>query len=331
MTRTLIATLALASTLALTPRETVGAAFDDDFATDPATRGWFATGTTRLFQWNPTTGALHATWDSREPNSCFARPLGVTLSRTNDFCLVFDLRLADVTPNIDPNKSSAAFQLAVGLIRLADATSPSFLRGAGYCPNLLDFSFFPDPGGPWSDGPTITAVLVDDTSFGWLYEHSLVTLETNETYRVTMAFDAEAETLRTEVWRNGTRFHTLPVTRLPAGFTDFALDHLAVCSYSDAGQFPGWEGSILAHGAVDNVSFAPWLPVKRLTALPVAGGCGLRFDSHAGWLYTLERTTDWRQWQAVTAAQPGTDAPLTLTDPTPPGGNAGYRVRAAKP
>jgi hypothetical protein len=326
-------TLALAGLLAGAGLHGQDAAFDETYTTDPAARGWFATGTTNLFQWNVGSGALDVTWDSREPNSYFARPLGTVLTRTNDFCLVFDLKLADFTPNIDPAKNSGPFELGIGLINLTNATAAGFSRGGGNCPNLLDFAFFPDQGGPYSFGPSLTGVLVDRTSAyeGWLYADIPLALTTNDVFRVTMSFNSTAGTLRVEVLQNGASFGTLPSKRLPPGFTDFALDHLAVCSYSDTGQYPGWEGSLLAHGSVDNLSFAPWLPVKNLTAVRLGNAVAVRCDSHTGWLYTLERATDRQGWEAVSAPLPGTGAALILTDSSPPAPQGLYRVKAAKP
>jgi len=333
MTSTLKSKLALAALFASSHFPVDAAAFDDSFTTDPAARGWFAVGNSNLFHWNAAPGALEVTWDSREPNSYFARPLGTALTRTNDFCLVFDLKLADFTPNIDPTKNSASFQLSVGLIRLADATVPGFHRGSGYeSPNLCDFSFFPDPGGDWLYGPSLTAMMADNTGFHWTSGgFAPGGLTTNDVFRVTMAYRAAEGVLHTELLRNGQPFLPVPPAKLSPNFTDFQLDHVAVCSYNDAGQYPGYEGSLLAHGTVDNLSFAPWLPVNNLTAQPTYAGFEIHFDSRTTWLYTLQRTTDWESWQPVSAALPGTDAPLTLTDPNPPAAHAFYRVKAAKP
>lgn len=324
---------ALAGLLASFSLRAEAAAFDDSFATDPAASGWFAVGNTNLFSWNPSSGALDATWDSRQPNSYFVRPLGTPLTRTNDFCLVFDLKLTDLTPGIDPAKASAAFQIAVGLINLADATAPGFHRGSGYeSPNICDFSFFPDPGGEWLYGPSITAMMCDQTAFNWTsggFDPNGLT--TNDVFRVTMSFDADAGLLRTTLLRNGQPFLTIQPAKLSPSFKDYQFDHLAVCSYNDAGQWPGWEGSILAHGSLDNVSFAPWLPVKQISLVTKPGRCEASFDSHANWNYTLLRSTDLQSWQPVSPATPGNDAKLTLTDANPPSQTASYRVKAEKP
>jgi hypothetical protein len=326
-------TVALVGLLAGSGFQAGAGAFDDSFTTDPAASGWFAVGNTNLFRWDAAAGALAATWDSREPNSYFARPLGTVLTRTNDFCLVFDLKLTDFTPNIDPAKTNSAFQLSVGFINLASATAPGFHRGSGWeSPNLCDFSFFPDPGGDWLYGPSLTAMIADGTGFNWSSGgFSAAGLASNDVFRVTMSYRAAEGLLRTELLRNGEPFLALSPAKLSPNFTDFQFDHVAICSYNDAGQWPGWEGSLLAHGAVENVCFAPWLPVNDLTLLRTPTGCEVRFASHTNWLYTLQRTTDWQSWQGVTPATPGNDAALTLTDTNPPPASACYRVKAAKP
>lgn len=323
---------ALLGALLVLPSSGLPAGFTETFTTDPAARGWFATGATHLFAWDADTGVLAATWDSREPNSYYARPLGVVLSRTNDFCLVFDLRLAEVIPGINPDRASASFQLAVGLVRLADATSPGFRRGSGFeSPNVCDFSYFPDPGGDWQFGPSLTVTIADETGFNWAWDGFAPDgLSTGAVYRVTLTYSAADEQLRATLLQDGAPFLTLPPTRFAAGFADFQLDHVAVCSYSDEGQFPGYEGSLLAHGAVDNVTFLPALPVGRTEATRVGEACAVRFASHVGWLYTLERQVA-DGWLAVVHNVPGTGGELTLTDPTPPAGMALYRVKATTP
>lgn len=323
---------ALASALLLAPLPAPAAGFTETFTTDPAAQGWFATGAPGLFSWQAGPASLAATWDSRLPNSYFAKPLGVVLTRTNDFCLVFDLRLADLTPGINPAKASASFQIAVGLIRLADATGPGFRRGSGFeSPNLCDFSFFADPGGEWQYGPSITATMIDATGFNWSWDGFAPTgLSTGDVFRVTMAYSAEEGKLRTEVLRNGAPFITVPTAWLTTQFTDFQLDHVAVCSYSDAGQFPGYEGSILAHGEVDNVTFLPLLPVSRARAVRQGGQCAVIFQSQSGWLYLLEKKAS-GGWSPAGPTVPGTGEEMTLTDSDPSSAMSLYRVKAMAP
>lgn len=303
-----------------------GVTLEDDFSNPPSVLGWIATGNTSLFQWDSTAGVLRATWDSRETNSYFALPLGVTLTRSNDFCIVFDLRLDDVTPGIDPEQSLYPFQISIGLINLSGATAPGFHRAAfGEGSNFLDFSFFPDIGGSWMWGPSLT-VMGCDTAFNWTSGgFSPAGLDVDATYRVTMAFTASNQVLHTEILRDGARFTTPGDTLMPGSF-NVQFDHLAVCNYNDT----GWLGSILAHGSIDNVYFSTILPVRDVTAIQDGAGTRFRLTSSTGWLYTLQRRND-SGWEAASDATPGTGLPIELSDAHPPDGMALYRVEARRP
>src|SRR5262249_53776107 len=120
--------------------------FPEDFAANPATESWQAFGDRSLFHWNSTNHNLEITWDSSHPNSYFARPLNTVLSRSDDFSLEFDLRLADITVGTTPGKPFT-FQLAIGFIDLVKATGTNFLRGTGTdSTDLAEFDYFPDSG-----------------------------------------------------------------------------------------------------------------------------------------------------------------------------------------
>ena len=54
-----------------------------------------------------------------------------------------------------------------------------------------------------------------------------------------MSYRAAEGLLRTELLRNGEPFLALSPAKLSPNFTDFQFDHVAVCSYNDAGQWPG--------------------------------------------------------------------------------------------
>src|SRR6266567_4657432 len=132
----------------------------EDFSTDPAARDWRVFGDTNLFSWDAANQQLQVTWDSSQPNSYFYHPLGTTLSRNDDFSLAFDLRLADITPGVNTNKSGG-FELAVGLLNFSEATLTNFLRGTGTdSPDLVEFDFFPDTG----FGPTLWPTIISTNS-----------------------------------------------------------------------------------------------------------------------------------------------------------------------
>src|SRR5205085_758639 len=121
---------------------------------------------------------------------------------------------------------------------LAKATQSSFVRGTGAdSPDLAEFSFFPDPAGAWIYGPSITTVLVDsvgaDPGRDWAYGFAGVSLTTDDLFHIEMVYSVSNQTLHTQITRN-TNEVVGPVSdaQLGAGFTDFRLDHIAICSYS---------------------------------------------------------------------------------------------------
>src|SRR4030095_6344194 len=108
-----------------------GAEFVENFASDPALRGWQITGDASLFRGDASAENLAVTWDSSHPNSYFYRPLGTILSKDDTFALAFDLELFDVAGGFNPNKPST-FQLAIGFLNLVHATRTNFFRGNGF-------------------------------------------------------------------------------------------------------------------------------------------------------------------------------------------------------
>ncbi len=300
----------------------------EDFATAPLQRGWQAFGTTNLFAWHGTNQNLEVTWDSSQPNGFFCHSLGTVLSKTNDFILEFDLRLADVAIGTTPDKPST-FQLAVGLTDLASVTNAGFLRGTGVnSTNLVEFDYFPDYG----YGATVSTPIVSSNNVwsagGFTYP---LALTTGDVFHVQMRYVADRRTLMTRMTRNGAPFGPLKDAMLGADFSDFGVDHMAISSYSDAGQDPAFAGSILAHGTVDNFAFICPPPVGEVTGAFSGEAWQVQFTSHTNWLYRLERTADFQTWTDVGSSLAGTGADLTLSDTNAPGGKAFYRVRATRP
>lgn len=326
--------LALAGAVITFNAPSRAAVLQEDFSSDPLQHGWQAIGDASLFAWDAANGKLQVTWDSRQTNSYFCRPLGTVLSQDDNFSVAFDLHLTDLTPGIDPAKANSPFQIAVALINKADAATPGFIRGSGSdSPNIVEFDFFPDPGGDWQWGPSLTASACDRTGFNWSSGgFSPAGLTTGAVYRIEMAYDAANRTLSATLLQNGAPFLTMPPAVLGTNFTELRMDSLAVCSYSDAGQWPGYEGSILAHGTVDDFTLVlPPPPVERIVAGPTSAPGQVQFASQTTWLYTLERTTDFGSWAAACVSQPGNGSTLTLQDTNPPTANAFYRVQARRP
>jgi hypothetical protein len=304
-----------------------GATFTEDFAADPLAGGWRVFGDASLFGWNATNQHLEVTWDSSRSNSYFRRPLGTVLSRSDDFSLSFDLTLRDVAGGVDPEKPFA-FQLAVGFHRAADADRADFIRGTGTdSPNLVEFDYFPDTG----FGATVwTACISAANEFATNGHAYPLEMAPGDLFHVALDYIASESRLVTTMTRNGEPFGPIPDGWLMPDFSDFRVDHVSVSSYSDAGQWPGWGGSILAHGVLDNlVVTTPPPPVTNVSGGFHQGVWQVIFRSQTNWMYSLEATTDFRSWTtAALAAGDGGGLVLQDTNASPA---RFYRVKADKP
>ncbi len=321
--------LALAGALVVCPQVSPATTLAEGFATDPLARNWIATGNTNLFHWNAANQNLEITWDSSQTNSYFCHAIGTNLTRAGDFMLGFDLRLNGIGPGTDTNKPFT-FQVALGLLNLAQATNAGFIRGTGTdAPNLVEFDYFWDSG----FGATVSPVLISSnnefSAGGFTFP---LELTTNALFHVMMLYTAEDRTLRTTTTSNGVPFGPVRDAALADNFSDFAVDHLGVSSYSDAGQDPTYgEGSVLAHGVVDNFMFASPPPATNLKAVNESGGANVQFRATTNWLYVLERSTNFQNWSAASAPVPGVNGTMQLQDTNPPAANAFYRVHAELP
>jgi hypothetical protein len=148
---------------------------------------------------------------------------------------------------------------------------------------------------------------------------------------VTMNYTASNQTLHATMTRNGVPFAVgaIPDDLLPGtSFSDFRLDQLAIINWTDAGA----DGSLLAHGTVDNfIVTAPPPPVQNLTGALSNNLWQAQFISQSNWLYTLERTTNFISWNDVAFASSVNSTNLSLPDPNAISGQAFYRVRAERP
>jgi len=310
----------------LTPAQ--AATLTEDFSTDPLTRGWSTFGNSNLFQWDRMNQNLRVTWDSSQTNSYFHLPLGTILSRSDDFAVSFDLSFSDYVSGTNPNKPYT-FQAAIGFLNLAQATLTNFCRGAGvnatYGPkNLVEFNFFPAFD---IFLPTVAQAIVA-TNNSWLYNHdNLLEMPPGQAFRVTMNYTAATRSLTTTVTNNGVQYGPAQVITVPTNF-DFRLSSFSISSYSELRA----DGSILAHGAVDNISIiVPPPPVMNLRGSFSNGFWRAQFLSRSNWLYTLERTADLQAWTNSAVPITGNATNLVLLDTNPPASRAWYRVRAAKP
>ena len=304
----------------------------EDFVANPLQSGWGAFGDTNLFQWDSTNQNLRVMWDSSQSNSFFYHPLGTILARDDDFSLAFDLRLDDIGPGIDPIKTNS-FELAIGFLHLGEATRTNLLRGTGSdSPDLVEFDYFWDSG----YGATVWPAFVDtNSSFNYnsSADYSVFGLAPGDWYHVVMNYTASNQTLVTTL-TNSEQPSGVAITQpLNGFFTDYRVDTIAISSYSDAGQDPEFgEGSILAHGAVDNfVVTVPPQPIQNLSGAFSNSVWQVHFSSRSNWVYTLERTTNFQSWAAASPSVSGNGINLSLSDTNTISGNAFYRVKAERP
>jgi hypothetical protein len=303
------------------------ATFTEDFSANPRQNGWNVFGDTNLFRWDSTNLNLAVTWDSSQTNSYFYRPLGTILAKSDDFGISFDLQLADIAIGVNPAKTNT-FELAVGFINSISATNPGLQRGTGVSAsgarNTFEFDYFPDSGKGATISPTIIS---SNNQFATKFAFPF-TLDPGALFHVAMDYTASNKTLRTTMTRNGVAFASIPNVVLGSTFKDFRLDQMAIINWSDAGA----DGSLLAHGTVDNLVVAvPAPPVQNLAGAFSNHVWQAQFISQSNWLYTLERSADFQSWSNLAAAMPGNATNLFLPDTNPPADKAFYRVSAQRP
>lgn len=287
----------------------------EKFTNNPAANGWQIYGDTDLFQWDSIKEVLNVTWDSSQTNTYFYHPLGTAWTKTNSFCIVFDLNLTDVA-------AVGYFELAIGLCNFADSTSTDFSRANGYSPNLLEFDYFPD--GPDSYGPSIDATLID-TNDAFYFAYETNAMPTNVTYHVVLIHRAGESAISGLVFTNNEIFTRLPHAA-SYGANDFRVDTLAICNYTTTDDIYG--NSLLAHGTVDNLAFASPLPVDVIENISAGK---VQFAATTNWIYLLQHTADFQTWTNVATATLENPATLILQDTNLPADKAFYRVNADLP
>ncbi len=309
----------------------LAADFQEDFATDPADRGWQAHGDASRFRWDADAGALEVTWDSRRPNSYYALLLPEPLTKEDDFRFGFNLRLDAYEAGIDPLKPGT-FQIALGLINLAQATAAGFQRGVFlHSTNLVEWTWF---GAAAGISPSISPAIVPaDGRLPWGYRDSFVNLDAGSLYGFELTYTAADRRLGLVMTVDGGPGPELQPVILPASFTDFRVDALSINSYSDAGQDPRFAGSVLATGWIDDLTWTlPAPAVGRLRWVTMADVAGVSLMTRTGWNYQLESSTDLRTWAVAGPVVGGTGGEKVLPDTaTGDGDERFYRVKATRP
>lgn len=318
------------------------ATYPENFTHDPAADGWQIFGETNLFQWDSTNHNLAVTWDSTKTNSYFFHPLDFAVTANDDFSVEFDLNLSDIMSGNEPGKTTP-MELGFEFLDGAAATDPSFERGNyGAVPNIAGFDYYTD--GYYFFGTVIPTAAATEPAFvsgtdSYDYLPKIVAdydnrLPLNRSAHVSFSYTASNQTALVIVTTNGVALGSLPplVLNGPHGFTDpdynFLVDTFCICSFSSHGDD---YDSVLAHGTVANLVVTEPPPAQNLSCAFTNGTCGVSFDNHLNWLYTLQRTTDFISWQDVSAAVAGNGANLILSDNAAPPLGACYRVSAKRP
>jgi hypothetical protein len=321
MKKVLLVSLALAGLSVLSAAHAT--VITENFTNNPSQAGWQIFGDTNLFQWDSTNQNLNVTWDSSQPNSYFYHPLGTVLTRDDDFSIAFDLQLNDV------ETTGYGFEIAIGFLNSGQATQTNFSRGTGYdSPNLAEFDYFPAP----DDGTISPTLISSNAQFASAFDFPL-SLANGVFYHIEMTYTASNQTLSTAItYNNGQPFGPIDDVLLNSygtNFSDFRLDTVAISSYNGAGD-P--YDSTLATGVVTNlVVTVPPPPVQNFAGDFTNGVWQAQFFSRSNWLYTLQRTADFKSWTAVSAATAGNGANLFLLDSNPPTDKAFYRISAQRP
>jgi len=299
-----------------------------DFSADPLQNGWRIFGDTNLFAWDSTNQNLAVTWDSSQTNSYFYHPFGTILAGSDDFGISFDLQLADIAIGVNPAKTNT-FELAVSFINFVNATNTDLERGTGRTShgarNTCEFDYFPNSGKGATISPTIIS---SNNQFATTFAFPFA-LDPGALFHVTMNYTATNQTLHTAMTRNGAPFAAgaIPDVLLGTNF-DFRLDNFAIINWSDAGA----DGSLLAHGTVDNfVVTVPPPPVEDLTGAFSNNAWQAQFISQSNWLYSLQQTTDFVSWNDVSISTSGNVTNLFLPDTNAISDKSFYRIRADRP
>lgn len=302
----------------------------EDFASDPRTRGWADHGDASHFQWDARSARLAVTWDSSRPNALFHFPLPTILTRAESFGFRFKLVLTDIVTE----SPETTFQIALGLIRRADAFSPAAFRGSGIHPtwgprNLLEFDYFPPSA---SISPTFSAVAVATNNTRWsTLDLFPFELEPGATYDIEVRHNASESQVSLRVLRNGVPF-TQGTQLVNRNFGDFRLDAFSVTSYSGDHQPAGYGGQLVAHGFVDDVELEYPSPPRPSLDPPHPGEPPvLRLAAIPGWSPTLERRHGDSPWVTISGNVDTNAGHWSFSDPSPPDDNAFYRVRLDRP
>ncbi|HTG43226.1 MAG TPA: hypothetical protein VK633_01720 [Verrucomicrobiae bacterium] len=300
-------------------------------------RDWTAVGETNLF--HPVSGGMEMTWDSSKPNSYLYLPLGMILTREDDFKLTFIVTVTTLRLGTTPGQPYT-FEIGAGLINLTNALAPRFYRGAGidreHGPrNIVEFDYFPASG---IIAPTVAPTIATAENQILFSDNHPLEIELDLPYKVEMSFTAPDQTLRTKMWKaetpgNGLSFAEPPLELKPlalsSSYSGFAVNALALISYNDQGQNPPqFSGSVTATGLFSAMELQvfnrPLLAMNR-----AAEAMALSFETSPGWRYQLEQSATGELWRPFSTPLEGTGQSASV--PFEPGDRLQiYRIRAER-
>jgi hypothetical protein len=284
----------------------------ENFDSDPTLNGWEYFGETNLLRWDSTNRNLEMSWDSSKPNSYLRIPFGTVITSEDDFSFSVELLLKDITAAARPGLPGT-FQIAFGFQNRADADKEPFIRGTGAdSPNLVEFNYFPDSG----FGATVWPAMIPTNgimNYSGNGDFSIFTLPLETWMKVGMVYTASNHTVTLTITTNRVVVGQVVDAPLVDVQRGFRLDAFAIASYSERGQNPGYPGSVLAHGIIDNIEITtPPYPVSSMDGKMVSSEWVQEFYSVRGWRYRLEASEDLATWTEVGAEAEGTGGQMTL-------------------
>ncbi len=289
------------------------------------------------------TGALNVHLNSSLPTARLQRPLGVTLTDTNNFTLTARFGFT-ITSAPEGQNMQIAFGLVNSTLTGSNRTGTAGIYNDDDTFHTVEFDYFPNDN-PWS--PTLTPAVFGAQepgldafgNFAWISFdlganiNGVTNLPQNVTLQATLVYSGATKTLTltmSQVNSNGTL--TLLDTELPPlnllGGQDvystydttfpFVVDTLAIMAYQD-GYTTTNDPSLVADLQFQQLDFttsaSPPLP-SYVTINIVSTNVVLAFPTVSNNLYVVQSTTDLVSdaWSTIASNIPGTDGVVTNMD-----------------